>query len=329
MKRSVYILVVLLFLCMLAVWNRPSGDVSTDDGKKPNLASDADRSQPANRTNFNASRGAKIRESTARINAPIKLYGLVVDQDGKPVPGATVKLAVTSHSFLETMIQIKSSKDVLERVTDADGRFALLDVAGEFVSIEDVVKEGYWLPHRQNTYAFAGSPKLHQSDANSPVTLTIIAEDDPIKVVENDYEIRCAWNGDTIRIDLETGKISPAGELMLLLRRKRSDSGDFDWCLDCSSPEGGVFIGTIGEAAVAPITGYANIISFGRGYSDRKNFVEFDEPVRVYIRTAAGKHYALLLTPYPWGEAEGDQSVVVHVSYNIDGTRVMEKRKKN
>ena len=70
-------------------------------------------------------------------NGPIDFYGVVVDDDGNPVVGATVDIRVEAVSMIPLPVARKTKYSLK---TGAGGRFSITNEDGDFVLIESIEK---------------------------------------------------------------------------------------------------------------------------------------------------------------------------------------------
>jgi hypothetical protein len=66
------------------------------------------------------------------INIPLNFYGKVIDQEGRPVVGATVSLEAQANYFEEN----RSEQKPFVLKTDQNGHFSLKDAYGAIVTIK-------------------------------------------------------------------------------------------------------------------------------------------------------------------------------------------------
>lgn len=84
---------------------------------------------------------------------PIQFDGQVVDQQGKPISGATVSIIL--HDFDSSSIFVRNTTNLMiqkpiTRISDSAGRFSLENIVGISIHIEKVICEGYIaIPERE------------------------------------------------------------------------------------------------------------------------------------------------------------------------------------
>ncbi|MFT3788227.1 MAG: carboxypeptidase-like regulatory domain-containing protein [Tepidisphaeraceae bacterium] len=115
-------------------------------------------------------------------------YGKVVDQDGKPLAGATIKLRYGEHPKVAAMIADPPPQTDLTLTSGVDGRFELKGAAGNQLMVLEVTKLGYeWLydyganwmtePSHDNRYLLflqGGQYSFNIPDAELPAIYPLI-----------------------------------------------------------------------------------------------------------------------------------------------------------
>lgn len=101
----------------------------------------------------------------------MSFYGKVIDQNGQPVSGVKVKFNSRGASMVApTASDTKITE--WERITDADGRFSLVEARGDVLCIESLTKNSYEpAPKMITTYIYYGRApqELHHPDIANPV----------------------------------------------------------------------------------------------------------------------------------------------------------------
>ena len=115
----------------------------------------------------------------ATSDRPITFFGKVVDQDGKPLPGASVSISI--QKFKITSVGSRTGnhfvKHVLQRRTDESGAFRVEGESGSKLFIEKIMCSGYVdIPEPDWTY----EPYYSQlSFSYSPAPGTLVYLPDP------------------------------------------------------------------------------------------------------------------------------------------------------
>lgn len=211
---------------------------------------------------------------------PIKFYGSVIDQEGQPVPDASVRygwndVGGSHHAFTKS---------------DASGRFAIEGIRGKILTV-DVSKEGYHTSEENQIgfeYAAFFEADYHRPDASNPVTFRLVMQLAPEPLI--------AW-GSSVRIlydrpayyELVRGTMKlepPAGAgLKITVERSEAPQGQpFAWKCRIEAVKGALLETKAEFAQSAPENGYVSAweVSGTRGYQP---FSREGPDVRLYFRT--------------------------------------------
>jgi hypothetical protein len=83
-----------------------------------------------------------LHELAQKSNKPIEFYGLVIDQDGNPIPGVKVTLSIrTTKEPMPGVLNDVFEQSVVN--TDTQGQFALTGAKGALLSVTALEKDGY------------------------------------------------------------------------------------------------------------------------------------------------------------------------------------------
>lgn len=296
-------LVPLLFLAVLSGCSTPAsgGDAQGKDDI---------RETPARKERLMSI----MRERMRTNNVPINFYGKVIDQNGAAVAGAQVN---TSIRLVKEPIpgMIGDSFDKSTLITASDGTFALVGKVGEFLSIKDVVKDGYVTSGKLRTSTFwyyESEERRFRPNPAVPVVFTIwkLAGAEPLKVVKSAFEFSA--NDGFHGLDILEGKkpkssettdlkVSMTAPVVVGLREK------YNWSFVFKVENGGLIETTDDYMFLAPIDGYTprievNFTSSDAGWQDyfEKSF---------YLKSRGGSVYA---------------RVKVYVKRGNDGSAIME-----
>lgn len=204
-------------------------------------------------------------------NVPLDFYGKVVDQNGKPVAGATIKIGLEVGELTPVPNYPQS---LLERVrTDrvtaksgADGTFNLSGFNALGLDIQSIAKDQYKMSKNfRRSYYYVRSAEIFHPDQNNPVVFVLWEEGKRTSLISKDehYDIR---PGESYGLDLETGSMaaSSQGDVHFQLNRPKNIKRNrkFDWTFSIATRPG-VQIRPIDEDYFAmtfpPADGYTNI----------------------------------------------------------------------
>jgi hypothetical protein len=206
------------------------------------------------------------------FKTPIELYGRVEDQNGKPVPGATVQMYPVDSPFGT------ASASAVVMTSDAEGNFSVKGLKGMSMGVS-VFKEGYIYisplggPASQVTvyYADGGETGKRYSNPRTPLVLRL---HNPGRLEPLVYVNKKLWRMDIdgsprlIALDSEDGKGSHRIEFRLWSNTRDRDKPGvdvydaFDWAFEARIPGGGFIWNDSDFNFEAPESGYKEIIRY-------------------------------------------------------------------
>ena len=254
---------------------------------------------------------------------PLRLYGVVVDQDGNPVPSAAVSYGV-SNKIVNTESILGSTRG--ETRSGTDGRFEISE-RGMGISVR-VSKEGYYQilgdDPRASARGFYNGDNPGKSDellppSSAPAVFVLRKMGNAIPLVQfKSGSIMVDRNGTPTEISLTTGKKTPAGKGDLRVEAWTKDEtpnakGRYDWRCRLTVPGGGLTEAKGNFAFEAPKDGYAQSVELGEkadqprwlGDAERHFFVRLADGRHARIKfsmIAGGSHYFIIesaLNPEP------------------------------
>lgn len=241
---------------------------------------------------------------------PINFYGKVVDQDDKPVSGASVKFSWTDQS------QKGSSQS--ETSSDAQGNFTLENQKGR-VLLVTVKKPGYYTAKQENQDAFdyAGfwEKTYYEPDARNPVIFHLRKKGDAENLLAGRLEARVPSGGAATQIPLSR---NPADSWARLEVKAWTNTDKypprlFDWRVILTVPGGELQPCNDEFPFIAPEDGYTSSIdvnmpstaeNWRRGI-DQQFYIRYTTPLRygrIYFHMNGGSQNASVaywLNPNP------------------------------
>lgn len=228
-------------------------------------------------------------------NGRIDFWGLVVDQDDIPMKGVELAMHVRQWGL---GLGLGAKFPSFTKVTDTAGRFALLDTAGDGLTIDEVRAPGYrWSPEAQNGskfFPYHGMSRTFTPDPNNPVVIRMWRLKGASALIHYDHVGGpfLPVDGSPIYIDLIAGKrVEQGGHLELRLVRDPQDAwgnkrNGFSWRTEISVPGGGLQWREDFFGYEAPADGYVPKLVMGQEASDPawKSRVQG----QFYFRTAEG-----------------------------------------
>jgi len=194
----------------------------------------------------------RMREAKALVervfSSPIEFYGRVVDQNGDPVPYASIGYTVAD--------KFNASGSNYTGQADADGTFAIIGIRGAGLSVT-VRKEGYYLIHNPAdrslptstaAFAYGMGPDSYRRPAPSkdkPAVFVLhkMGKTVPLVSVGTRYH-RFSTDGQPLEVDIEMGRAVPSGKGQIRFERwadqQRNERGRFNWRFRIMIPGGGL-----------------------------------------------------------------------------------------
>jgi len=177
------------------------------------------------------------RDKEADWKIPIRFYGRVVDQNIKPISGATIHFQWTDLS--------KQGTSEANTLSNGNGNFFLSGAHGKNLGVY-VTKQGYYTPEklRASSFEFAdpAQANYYEPDPENPVLFYLRKKGEGAHLVKKAVEVVLPGDGNGINVDLGNGKISPNGELQVRAWKpwpSRPLSPHYDWKVSFKISDGG------------------------------------------------------------------------------------------
>ena len=269
-----------------------------------------------------AARRREVLEKIQRsLATPITFYGRVIDQNGDPVPGATVNYnALDKFDAPGSQYQGKS---------DSTGAFSITGIGGAALSV-GVRKEGYYMIDGKSASAFAygvgaDSTRRVAPTENNPAILVLQKAGIPEPLVSlSTGGIKVPKNGTPVSIDLATGERTFASANCLRVEVRTQNhapnaAGPYHWQCRVSVPGGGLVERKEQFDFEAPAAGYQQsdeIVMLSKDPSWKKRFK------KSYFARFPSGNYARLQFEFTSG---GDHFFMVESFFNPrSGSRNLE-----
>lgn len=317
MSRRCVVLVSLILLVLLALWwlvqsrqgierpkdarpgQAPHSVVTTTPFRAPirtNLPPPTAMQSLEQARQLHSQRQAAVTTSWLNSkNGRIDFWGLVVDQDDKPLEGVEVLL---ESRMWAAGFSLGAKFPQFRRTSGADGKFELIGAAGDVLDVKAIGKAGYRrsLEEQQGLTGFTyhGSSTQFIPDPANPYVFKLWKIKGAERLVYRQASVRIEVDGTIQRIDLLTGRVSLAGghlELRLVrdpLEIVRNQRNGFSWRMEMSVPGGGLQWQQDRFGFEAPESGYQPSLVIGQASDDPewRDVVEGE----FYLRTAQGYH---------------------------------------
>jgi hypothetical protein len=263
------------------------------------------------------------RDPLWKWKRPITFWGLVLDEQGLPVPGARVEM---------TWTDLSSDGHSSETITsDATGRVRLEGEEGAVLTVR--ASDGAFYStkeaHRILNYAEPWDPQFHRPNPDQPVVLRLRRKglSEPLVHRENlRFQVTSATG--EVRIDLVGQREVPSGgDLRITVHHgpERVVGGRrrFDWDMVISPVDGGMVAHAEEFPFMAPETGYLPEVRYSQSAEDPGWQDGFEG--RFFLRTRNGKAHArieLRVSPFPRGAPPTVTVLDYHL--NPSGSRNLE-----
>jgi hypothetical protein len=246
---------------IIVLWPRSQSPIDRSLGN-PSLTADAKNKVTMSPPNSNAAvqfaleRVKKMRAILETENVPIVFWGKIVDETNAGVSGAMIKYHVRGAGVLNAagLVEDKNRNGVVS--SGIDGSFEIRQSKGMSLAIEDITKPGYRLYENQKlVFSYTVTSSLHKPDKQSPQTYVMRSSESRMDVRWWEKKVKLPWNNGEIRFDLQTGNLSPSGNLVFTASRNGS-FGRFDWNLTVTLQNGELSEAKENTALIAPENGY-------------------------------------------------------------------------
>ena len=177
----------------------------------------------------------------AAFLTPIAFWGKVVDESGRPVSSATVKLGANNNP------NPMGKGSTYELTTDASGLFSIKNIRGIALSV-GVSKNGYYSTEQSRgtaNYVLKNNTDLPVPTPDNPSVFVLRKMGESAALVRVENYANLPKNGAPVMIDLESGKVSAQGDVKVecWVQDQGVDTSvhnPYDWRCVISVPGGGL-----------------------------------------------------------------------------------------
>lgn len=240
------------------------------------------------------------------FNTPINFWGKVIDENGKPVPGALVKLGTADRPW--------ETGSSYERTTDGSGLFSITGVKGLSISV-DVSKDGYYQTSRsrgQISYAQPSGNKEPMPTSDNPTVFELRTMGKTVPLIRvTDRAVRVPKDGAPVEVNLATGQTVPSGQGGLKVEcwtddQNKDAQGQYTWRCRLSVPGGGLLERTDQYAFEAPADGYKSSVELvpspekWSDHAEQEYFVKLTDAryARINFRVRTGGEHFFVIESY-------------------------------
>ncbi len=199
----------------------------------------------------------EIRQYMESLNVPIKFYGKIIDQDGYPLAGVSIK-GVVLHIKVVVPAPFGDEDQIIpiDQKTDLEGRFLIQGVAGRSLQIESIQADGYEVEPDNCPHSFGPSIGVYESPVIFKMWNTNIHE----QLITGGNKFQIVPDGKPYFIDLTKGEISQTegGDLRVWIKYpEQTERGKlYDWSCEIDVINGGLQQGDSYSMFTAPADGY-------------------------------------------------------------------------
>jgi hypothetical protein len=284
------------------------------DGNPRNLNDDLGLDTPR------PSRESRLRSILESNNAPIQFHGIVVDEKSNALSEVEVVWSVMKSGAFATAIGMPTGARGTVQ-TDLSGRFSITET-GTSVNIESLRKPGYHEAQRtMRSFGYGNTnPEPHQPDRSRPQQFLLI-KDGAASVLKREMNLAFDWDGTPKEFEIGTKDIKETLILIPSRGPERSGVRGFDWKLVLKSKNGQVIAAKMGDAPLAPESGYGEEIVV-KDDAGPKWMANAD--ALFYLRSATGKYAELRINAYPMRGSEDGLTAGLSIRWNSTGGRSFE-----
>ncbi len=248
------------------------------------------------------------------FDSKVRFWGKVLDQDGHPIEGASIRASVTTLRMIKTEKGYREF-ELLDTQSKADGTFMFDGAEGFSLTIEKLTKPGYVLPspyqeamrfpedfkHRFTYNPMGGPEKVFRPDPASPFVFRLwkLRKPEPL-FMDGSW---AGFRGPKLQIDEEPRKLSMAFEpggtkhapdISIAVTSVGTEQSPL-WEITVAAVEadGGIAKADPSDAFMfeAPEGGYERVQKFRYGPDETKNYGE-GAPVRFFVQSKHGRWYS-------------------------------------
>lgn len=264
-----------------------------------------------------------------RGNAPLNLYGIVIDQTGNPAPGAVVSFEAMARNRLQSPVLFSESGETTWRIqvtSGPGGRFDLHDGWGRALFLKSIEGPHYTQACLYLTFCYGRNPPepAYRPDPAHPAVF--LCWNDVFKRIVS-REITNRVGNDLYTLSYRSGRVSPfgIGDENLHFRIVRPEGNrqrPYDWSLELSS----VFPRTVEVAdsdgplqLQAPAGGYKHELVFTMRAADPNWSSQMTK--RFYTCSGDGGVYAGVEMKVQLDANGADPTVTTRYTANFGGSR--------
>jgi hypothetical protein len=256
-------------------------------------------------------------------NIPVAFYGKVIDQDGNPISGASIKGEVL-HVKVLVPAPFGAADEIvpIDQTTDAKGQFVINNVSGRSFDLDSIQRNGYEVEPDNCPHDFAPT----SGTFDDPVIFKMWSTNIHESLITRKCAFKIVPDGRPYFINLMAGTISESGtgdlKVWIQYTNHVVPSQFYNWSAGIDVINGGLQDASDYAMWMAPADGY--MPSFQESGQIRGNQTGQIEDRRFYLQLQNGNEYGHmtinLIAPYNLGIPG-----LVRLSYSINpsGSRIL------
>ena len=240
-------------------------------------------------------------------NVPVKLYGVVIDENERPVSGVVVSWRVQQGGYFNSPPPIRKKS-----ITDADGAFTIEGVRGILLGFDEIAKDGYHQAYKEYSVK-------HQNPNNpkeKPLKFLMLKDDVLDSKDLGDMSVSLNWNSGPTLIP-----IGSDGQNLTILATRDPNFQPMrwhEWDINISISNGELMDMGENSARIAPLIGYSQSIHYGKNMTDSN--ANFGEDRNIVFRTF-DKKYGYIRLSISLGLPPKEKCLTLNLSMNEQGMR--------
>ena len=272
---------------------------------------------------------ATLRQIVEEKNVAINFWGVVIDQNGKPLEGVNVYGNVRTWYMTQTL-NFDSRFPKVSAVSDSGGKFEMNSLQGDVLTISALEKEGYEPePGSLRGFGYHTSEKF-SADPNNPIVFRMWKKDIKEPLITGEKFFKVIPDGRTYTIDFVKGNINessnPNGDLSVWIKRTDPQIGrKYDWSFSVQAHDGGLSkeADEYNSMYLAPEDNYTSVFE-GNFLASEEHWGNAISGKRFYIKTRNGQVYGRIeIDVYASYGNTGEGRFWIKYAVNPTGSRIL------
>jgi len=255
-----------------------------------------------------------------QYNSNIQFYGLVIDQNGKPVKGAKVSYNIQMAGDLQPQFGLQR-KDKGVVYSSDNGIFQIRNKKGMYLDISSIELDGYREVRggAARGYNFGSGSVQHAADPNRPVGFLLIDTTTQKPLVKS-FKLAFVWDAKAVSVRVDGSDVV----IVFVPYRDRPPGAlrGFDWSMEISVQQGEICRLAPESPLIAPIEGYRSSVRYGV-LAKEPGMPKSIRQESLVFRTKDGKYGRIMTNLYVDREIDSTAAYVT-VYFNPSGGRNLE-----